>query len=74
MLSTDIPQLSRFEDLYYLRDAFSLDKNDAEAAELFKELISVSLNTMRTQINNAIHIFAHPNKWGMGMCFFWECL
>lgn len=59
MLSTGIPELTAEEDIYYLRNAFSLDNDDEEAAEAFSALIIESLNTKTTQINFAIHILAH---------------
>jgi len=59
MLSTGIPELTMVEDLYYLRDAFSLDLTDEKAREKFTALIYESLATMTTQLNNAIHILAH---------------
>ncbi len=59
MLSTGIPELTSEEDIDYLRNAFSLDLDDDEAAEIFKGLIVESLNTKTTQINFAIHILAH---------------
>jgi len=61
MLSTGIPELQKFEDLYYLREAFSIGVSDDEAAQIFRRLISESLNTKLTQLNNAIHIMAHPD-------------
>ena len=61
MVSTGIPQLRTFEDIHYLREAFELQKSEEEASKHFDRLIIESLNTKRTQINNAIHIMAHPD-------------
>jgi phosphatidylinositol kinase/protein kinase (PI-3 family) len=61
MLSTGIPQLKRFEDIYYLRNVFFLSKTDEEAKKHFTSLIYESLYTKRTRVNNAIHILAHPD-------------
>lgn len=61
MLSTGIPQLKRFEDIYYLRNIFFLSKTDEEAKKHFTSLIYESLYTKRTRVNNAIHILAHPD-------------
>ena len=36
MLSTGLPQLKYFEDLYYLRSAFAVHLTDAEAADRFR--------------------------------------
>jgi len=59
MLSTGIPELKAIEDIGYLREAFSLDLTDIQARDKFKNLIFESLSTRTTQINNAIHIWAH---------------
>lgn len=62
MLSTGIEQLTDPEDLSFVRNALVLDKTDEEASAHFRQLVFESLNTVRTQINNAIHILAHPQK------------
>ncbi|KAH3761482.1 phosphatidylinositol-4,5-diphosphate 3-kinase [Pelomyxa schiedti] len=59
MLSTGIPELQSENDIKYLRDAFSLDMTDKEAADKFKGLIILSLTTWTTRINNAVHIAMH---------------
>ena len=52
MLSTGIPELTSTDDLIYLRDAFSLDMNNDQAREKFKDLIYESLNTRTTQVKS----------------------
>ena len=59
MLSTGIPELMRLSDIYYLRDAFSADLDDASAAKKFETLIFESLSTITTMMNNSIHIMVH---------------
>ncbi|XP_049852196.1 phosphatidylinositol 3-kinase 1-like [Schistocerca gregaria] len=59
MVSTGIPELQTTEDIQYLRDAFSLDLSDEQAAAKFTQLIYESMHTRTTRINNAIHILAH---------------
>ena len=59
MLSTGIPELKSADDISYLREAFLLDDTNEVAAEKFLKLIHQSLNTTRTQVNNAVHIFVH---------------
>eukprot|EP01114_Cavostelium_apophysatum_P004665 TRINITY_DN1499_c0_g1_i3.p1 TRINITY_DN1499_c0_g1~~TRINITY_DN1499_c0_g1_i3.p1 ORF type:complete len:1359 (-),score=404.78 TRINITY_DN1499_c0_g1_i3:3-4079(-) len=59
MLGTGIPELSREEDLNYLRLAFSLDMTEEEASKKFTRLISESLNTKAIQFNFAIHLLAN---------------
>jgi len=59
MLSTGIPELKSVDDITYLREAFSLDLPDKDAKEKFKSLILESMATRTTQLNNAIHIWAH---------------
>lgn len=56
-----MPELKCAENLYYLRDAFAVDKTDVEAAQFFRGLIMKSLNTTATRVNNAIHILVHPD-------------
>jgi hypothetical protein len=59
MLSTGIPELQTEKDIEYLRQAMALELSDEEAGKLFSDLIYQSLQSMATQINFAIHIFAH---------------
>jgi hypothetical protein len=62
MISTGIAELRSEADIDYLRDAFSLELNDEQAAKKFESLIHTSLKTKATQWNNALHIMAHPKK------------
>ena len=55
MLQTGIPQLTKIEDLDYIRDSLSLDLTDEEASEKFKKLIDESINTKMSVINNSFH-------------------
>jgi len=59
MLSTGIPELRTEDDIRYMQNQFSLDLTDEQAADKFRELIKISLNTTRTQFNNMFHIMAH---------------
>lgn len=59
MISGGIPELEKEEDIYWIRDKLMLEKSDAEAAEAFKDLIHVSMNTKTTQFNDACHILKH---------------
>jgi len=59
MLCTGIPELGSADDIDYLRNAFALGQTDEEAANYFKKLITSSLNTKTTVINDAIHVFVH---------------
>lgn len=61
MLSSDIPELRTEEDIFYLKTAFNLEMSEKEASIAFGKLISISLGTVLTRINNAIHIAAHPH-------------
>ncbi len=60
MLSSGIEQLKELEDLYYLRDALSLELTEEEASKKFTQLIYQSLYNQMTQLNNAVHIHFHP--------------
>eukprot|EP00243_Klebsormidium_subtile_P001719 TRINITY_DN13190_c0_g1_i1.p1 TRINITY_DN13190_c0_g1~~TRINITY_DN13190_c0_g1_i1.p1 ORF type:complete len:222 (+),score=84.21 TRINITY_DN13190_c0_g1_i1:2-667(+) len=59
MLSSGIPELQFPEDIHYLRDSFLLDLSDEDAGKEFIKWIHESLNTRSTQLNNAIHTWAH---------------
>lgn len=62
MLSTGIPELTKEEDISWLRDHFCMDSNDQQAADLFKQEIETALNTKTVVINDVVHILAHPDK------------
>eukprot|EP00771_Trimastix_marina_P000407 gnl/Trimastix_PCT/1425.p1 GENE.gnl/Trimastix_PCT/1425~~gnl/Trimastix_PCT/1425.p1 ORF type:complete len:1749 (-),score=539.23 gnl/Trimastix_PCT/1425:182-5428(-) len=59
MLSTGIPELRREEDISYLQRQFSVESTSEQAAQKIQNLITVSLKTKTTQLNNMIHIMAH---------------
>lgn len=61
MLSTGIPELRTADDIEYLRLAFALDLNEQQAAQRFNQLVYEAMSTRTTQINNAIHIWAHKD-------------
>ena len=62
MLSTGIPELQDVEDIYWLRKCLILDANEEQAHQRFADLIRISLNTVRTRFNDAVHILAHSRK------------
>jgi len=49
-LSTGIPELQCYEDIAYLRKAFSLEETDEAATDSFTKLIYSSLNARSTQV------------------------
>lgn len=59
MLSTGIPELRSEKDIEYLRDALVLDYSRDQASDTFTQLIYQSLDSIATQLNFAMHIFAH---------------
>eukprot|EP00727_Mastigamoeba_balamuthi_P006638 m51a1_g2595 putative phosphatidylinositol 3- (1445) ;mRNA; r:440263-446902 len=59
MLSTGIPELQSEEDISYLRRALSLDLDDLQAAEKFKDLILEALSATSQTINDVFHHWAH---------------
>lgn len=61
MLSTGIPQLRSVSDIYYLRQAFSLEQTREDAQQHWVNLVQESLNTKTTQINFFLHNLAHPD-------------
>eukprot|EP01062_Namystynia_karyoxenos_P028709 TRINITY_DN21706_c0_g1_i1.p1 TRINITY_DN21706_c0_g1~~TRINITY_DN21706_c0_g1_i1.p1 ORF type:complete len:1228 (+),score=464.43 TRINITY_DN21706_c0_g1_i1:95-3685(+) len=61
MLSTGIPELQKPEDIEWLRSVLLMNVRDDEvAAEHYKERIKESLGNKRSQLNDYIHIVAHP--------------
>lgn len=60
MLSTGMPELRTEDDITYLRNAFALDRTEAEARAWFEKLVYKSLASLMPRFNNAIHIAAHP--------------
>ncbi|ELP86479.1 phosphatidylinositol 3-kinase, putative, partial [Entamoeba invadens IP1] len=61
MLSTGLPELRRTDDMEYLLNSLVLDRSEADARAYFEKLINVALEALMTRVNNAIHIFAHPD-------------
>eukprot|EP00164_Ancoracysta_twista_P011145 GFYU01017067.1.p1 GENE.GFYU01017067.1~~GFYU01017067.1.p1 ORF type:complete len:263 (-),score=85.00 GFYU01017067.1:315-1064(-) len=59
MLSTGIPELKSSEDIMFLPEMLIPEKTDKEAAEEFTKMIHACLDCTFTQLNNAIHIYAH---------------
>lgn len=59
MVSSGMSQLESLDDLDYLRRALALELTDAEASARFTQLIQESCSNQITQLNNAVHIFAH---------------
>ena len=59
MLCGGIPELRNARDIDHLRSALALGSTDTQAAEEFKELITVSLNTKTTVMNDMIHVWVH---------------
>jgi phosphatidylinositol kinase/protein kinase (PI-3 family) len=56
MMSVGLPQLSRWEHIYFLRNTLCLDESEARAASHFDSLIRKSQKNTRVLINNAVHI------------------
>ena len=61
MISTGMPELRRTEDMAYLLNSLVVDMSEEDARAYFERLIYVALETLMTRVNNAIHIFAHPD-------------
>jgi phosphatidylinositol-4,5-bisphosphate 3-kinase len=59
MLSTGIPELTKEEDINYLREKLYLDVSEEKASEAFIALIEQARSTTMTQINDWIHMLAH---------------
>ena len=62
MLFAGLTQLTSYDDLAYMKKSLlTAVSSDSEAYENFNKLIDESLSTKSTQLNFAIHIFAHPD-------------
>ena len=59
MVSCGIPELSRLEDIAYLRDNLLIGVSDQEAAKRLKDTIRTCLRTRSTQLNDAAHLLVH---------------
>lgn len=61
MLFAGLSQLSSYDDIAYLKKSLLTTTSDSDAFDNFGKLIDESLSTKSTQLNFAIHIFAHPD-------------
>lgn len=61
MLFAGLSQLSSYDDIAYLKKSLLTGNSDTDAFDNFGKLIDESLSTKSTQLNFAIHIFAHPD-------------
>ena len=59
MLCGGIPELRNARDIDHLRTALAIGATDAQAADMFINLIHVSLKTKTTVMNDMIHVFVH---------------
>ena len=59
MLSTGIPELTRADDILYLRESLSPKFSEEEASQKFKGLIKQSHGSKTTRLNDFAHIIAH---------------
>lgn len=55
MVGTGIPELSKPEDIQYMKDKLFLKMTDDEAAAEFKKLIKMSMDSTKTKLNNFFH-------------------
>jgi phosphatidylinositol-4,5-bisphosphate 3-kinase len=59
MLCGGIPELRNARDIDHLRTALALGASEAQAAQMFTQLIYISLKTKTTVVNDMIHVWAH---------------
>lgn len=55
MVGTGIPELSKPEDIQYMKDKLFLEMTDDEAAAEFKKLTKQSMDSTKTKLNNFFH-------------------
>lgn len=65
MLSSGMPQLQKFEDLNYVREALKPELSEGEAEEHFMNLIRQSRAAIRTTFNHTLHMVkkGFPSIW-----------
>ena len=59
MQTAGMPELTCFEDIFYLRDMLNLHLNDAEALKLFRKEIKASVGDTWRKYDNLIHNYVH---------------
>ena len=55
MVGTGIPELSKPEDIQYMKDKLFLEMTDDEAAAEFRKLTKMSMDSTKTKLNNFFH-------------------
>ena len=59
MLSCGIPELTQESDIDYLKERLMLQMSDEVVVKEFKKIIKTSMDTRRTRMNDAIHVYVH---------------
>jgi hypothetical protein len=62
MSAAQLPELSCEKHMQYLFTSFRPSLSDDEAANAMKGMLSESVRTWSRQIDDAMHIIAHPKK------------
>ncbi|GMH94167.1 hypothetical protein TrST_g4028 [Triparma strigata] len=59
MISCGIPELTHEDDINYLKERLMLDLNEDQVKKEFKKIITTSMKTKTTRVNDAIHVYVH---------------
>jgi len=59
MLSCGIPELTKETDIDYLKDRLMLGLSEKDVEIEFKKVITKSMHTKTTRVNDAIHVYVH---------------
>eukprot|EP00008_Paramoeba_atlantica_P004715 CAMPEP_0201489848 /NCGR_PEP_ID=MMETSP0151_2-20130828/23942_1 /ASSEMBLY_ACC=CAM_ASM_000257 /TAXON_ID=200890 /ORGANISM="Paramoeba atlantica, Strain 621/1 / CCAP 1560/9" /LENGTH=217 /DNA_ID=CAMNT_0047875567 /DNA_START=454 /DNA_END=1107 /DNA_ORIENTATION=- len=60
MISAQLPELTSYDQLQYLFQSFDPSLTEAQAEEKMKDMIQLSVKTWSRQLDDALHIIAHP--------------
>ena len=55
----NLPELQEEKDVMWIFEKLLVGSTDEEASEHFKKQLDISLNTMGTRLNDAVHMLAH---------------
>jgi phosphatidylinositol kinase/protein kinase (PI-3 family) len=59
MISCGIPELTHEDDINYLKERLMLDLKEDQVKKEFKKIITTSMKTKTTRVNDAIHVYVH---------------
>jgi hypothetical protein len=64
MLASGLPELTRIEDVAFLKDRLQLNLTDAAAADYFEEKLKQNRDAKTILFNHAFHVMYHGMRNG----------